>query len=75
MSEKVERCKFFLQTGISTKIVPAYKECNRCPLRNKDNDCLDDIVNDTGAEAGIKISSIWCGYWRDYYEKRSQRGV
>ena len=69
MSEKVDRCKFFLMTGISTKIVPSNKECNVCPLRNEDGDCPVDIMNDYGEHAGEKIGRIW----RDFFEKRSQK--
>ena len=72
MSEKVERCKFFLQTGISTKIVPYYKECKVCPLINKNGDCMSDIAEKHGSEMSEEIGEIW----RDYFEKRgSQNGT
>ena len=74
MSEKVDRCKYFLMTG-RARAVPYYKECKVCPLRNKEGDCLDDIVNDTSSEAGVKIASIWCDYWKDYYEKRNREAT
>ena len=67
MSEKVDRCKHFLRTG-RARVVPFYKECKVCPLRNEDGDCPNDIMNDWSEHAGEKISKIWS----DYFEKRSK---
>lgn len=65
MSEKVDRCKFFLMTGRAA-VVPYYKECKVCPLRNKEGDCINDIMDDSCKQMSEQIGLIW----RDYFEKR-----
>lgn len=67
MSEKVERCKFFLMTG-GGRLVPYYKECKVCPLRNAKGDCINDIMDDHCLEMSEEIGAIWKGY----FEKRSK---
>mgnify|MGYP001588211544 CR=1 FL=1 len=68
MSEKVERCRFFLMTG-RARVVPYYKECNACPLRNAEGNCINDIMDKHSLQMSEEISAIW----RDYFEKRGQR--
>ena len=62
-------CEHFARTGIklSAKHTIA-DECNICPLRNKNGDCIKDIIDNYGLGIEVEISEIW----RKYYEDKNR---
>jgi len=61
-----EGCTHFNRTGIKSSIE---KECLVCPLRNENGDCIQDIIDDKGAEMGAGIAEIW----RVFYESKNTK--
>ena len=68
MTKERKECPHFKKTGIKPKS-SLEKDCSVCPLRNENGDCIQDIIDDKGAEMGAGIAEIW----RVFYESKNTK--